>query len=78
MLEEGNGVAKILVLVVRGVAEENDKLSALSLEEPGLLEVLDSLNSLDEVELSRGDSLEVRFSFKDSLGGGNDTFNRLA
>ena len=56
MLEEGNGVAKILVLVVRGVAEENDKLSALSLEEPGLLEVLESLNSFDEVELSRGDS----------------------
>ena len=77
MLEERDGVRKILLLVLRGVAEENDTLSTLSLEETDLLEVLDSLNSSDKVELTRGDSLEVRCSFEDSLGGGKDTLNRL-
>ena len=46
------------------IIEENDKLSLLALEEIGPLEVSYVSSSLDKVELNRGDSLEVRFSFE--------------
>ena len=51
-------------------------MSLLALEETGTLEVLDVPISLDEVELSLGDSLEVRFSFEDSLEGVEGALNR--
>ena len=63
--EEGEGVTKILFLVLRGAKEENDNIFLLALEEVDLLEALCVSKCLDEVDLNRGYSLEVMFSFKD-------------
>ena len=49
-------MTKTMLLVLRGVEEENRKISLLVLEESGLLEVSGVSNSLCEVVLIRGDS----------------------
>ena len=65
MSKEGEGVNNVLLLVLRGAKEENDKISLLALEEVGPIEALGVQNSLNEVESNREDSLEVMIISKD-------------